>query len=71
MSERASDGKRHHRNWRVALRAVLRDTAAATAIEYGLIVSLVVLTMLASLAGVANITVSMWNDVSTKVQNAH
>lgn len=53
------------------MRAVVRDTTAATAIEYGLILSLVVITMLASLAGLANITISMWNDVSTKVQNAH
>ena len=71
MSERAPNRKRHHRRWRAALRAVVRDTTAATAIEYGLIVGLVVITMLASLAGLANITISMWNDVSSKVQNPH
>ena len=71
MSERARVHKRQRRSGRIALRDLLRDSRAASAIEYGLILSLVVLTMLASLQGVANITISMWNDVSTKVQNAH
>jgi pilus assembly protein Flp/PilA len=42
----------------------------ATAVEYGLIAALVVITMIAALQGVANTTVGMWNNVSTKVQNA-
>ncbi len=67
MSERAPVHKRQRRPWR----AVLRDSDAATAIEYGLVVALIVITMLASLQGVANTTVGMWNNVSTKVQNAH
>ena len=68
MSERAPVHKRQRHSWRAALRTVLRNTHAGTAIEYGLIVSLVIITMLASLSGLANITVSMWNDVSAKVQ---
>ena len=68
MSERAPVHKRqrHVRRW--SLRDLARDERAATAIEYGLIASLVIITMIASLQGLANITVSMWNDVSTKVQ---
>ena len=68
MSERLPVHKRQRRPWRVALRAVLRNSDAGTAIEYGLIASLVIITMLASLQGLANITVSMWTNVSTQVQ---
>lgn len=71
MSDRLSNRKRHHRRWKVALRSLVRDSNAATAIEYGLIASLIVVAMLASLSGVANITTTMWNDISTKVVNAH
>ena len=71
MSDRPPNRKRHHRPWRAALRALRRDTDAATAIEYGLVASLIVVAMLASLSGVANITTSMWNNISTKVVNAH
>ena len=70
MSELAPVHKRP-RIWRVALRVLTRDTAGATAIEYGLVAALIVVTMIASLQGLANQTVSMWNNVSTKVQNAH
>ena len=68
MSERPPVHKRQRRPWRAALRAVLRNSDAGTAIEYGLIASLVIITMIASLQGMANITVSMWNNVSTQVQ---
>ena len=69
MSERAPVHKRQRRPWRLALRAVLRDQDAATAIEYGLVVSLIVITMLASLQGVANTTVALWNNVGNRVQS--
>lgn len=49
---------------------LLRDERGATAVEYGLILSMVVLAMLAALAGVANETKKMWGDVSTKSQAA-
>jgi len=53
------------------LRQLARSRRGATAVEYGLILSLVVLTMLAALQGLASTTTGMWNDVSGKVQNAH
>jgi pilus assembly protein Flp/PilA len=40
----------------------------ATAIEYGLIAALIVIAMIASLKGLANVTTGMWNNVSTQVQ---
>lgn len=43
------------------------DQRGATAIEYGLIVSLIVLAMFGALKGVANANTSMWNNVSQKV----
>ena len=53
------------------LRHLARSRRGATAVEYGLILSLVVLTMLAALQGLASTTTGMWNNVSDKVQNAH
>ena len=49
---------------------VMRDHTAATAVEYGLILSLIVLAMVATLQGVADATVGMWDDVKTKVIEA-
>ena len=49
------------------VKEVLADRSAATAVEYGLIISLVVLAMVTALQGVADVTVTMWNDVRTKV----
>ena len=51
--------------------ALLRDCRAATAVEYGLILALVVLALMASLIAVATATTDMWNNVSTTVQAAH
>jgi pilus assembly protein Flp/PilA len=53
------------------LRQLARSRRGATAVEYGLILSLVVLTMLAALQGLASTTTGMWNNVSDKVQSAH
>ncbi len=47
-----------------------RDERGATAIEYGLIVALIVIAMVASLTQVASVTTGMWNNVSDKVTNA-
>lgn len=49
---------------------LLDDTAGATVIEYGLIVSLVVLAVIASVGGVADATIIRWNDVSSRVTAA-
>ncbi len=51
------------------MRALARDRKGATAIEYGLIVSLVVIAMLAALTNFANVSVGMWNNISNKVQS--
>lgn len=52
------------------LRALLIDRKAATAVEYGLIVSLIVIAMVASLESVANATIEMWDHVETSTTEA-
>ena len=52
------------------LRRMYRDNRAATAVEYGLILALIVLSMFAALQAMAGQTVGIWNNISTKVQNA-
>lgn len=52
------------------LRRLVRDARGATAVEYGLIVSVIVIAMLASFLEVASVTKGMWNNVNTKVTNA-
>ena len=47
-----------------------RDTRGATAVEYGLIIALIVIAMLVAFSSVATLTGGMWDDVSTKVINA-
>lgn len=42
------------------------DTAGATAVEYGLIVALIVVAMIASLQGVADVTVGTWDRVRSE-----
>ena len=46
---------------------LLRNDRGATAIEYGLIVSLVVIAMIAALEGVANENTGLWAIVTQKV----
>ncbi|MGN6358661.1 MAG: Flp family type IVb pilin [Novosphingobium sp.] len=52
------------------LTRLLRNEQGATAVEYGLILSMVVLAMLVGLAGMANETTKMWGNVSAKSQAA-
>ena len=52
------------------LRRLAKDTEGATAVEYGLIVALIVIAMIAALQGLATETVTMWGDVQNKVQTA-
>ena len=47
-----------------------QDRRGGTAIEYGLILALVVLTMMAALVQLAGVTTGMWNNINTKVTNA-
>lgn len=51
--------------------ALLRNRKAATSVEYGFILALIVLAIMASLSTVGNVTTGMWNNVSEKVQAAH
>lgn len=52
------------------LRPALRNVRGATAVEYGLILALIVIVMVVALKGVAGTTITMWNDVSSKVSSA-
>jgi len=54
------------KNW---LGKIVRDERGATAIEYGLIVSLIVIAMVGALAVLADTTGGMWNDVSNNVSS--
>ncbi|NIJ63768.1 MULTISPECIES: Flp family type IVb pilin [unclassified Sphingomonas] len=48
----------------------MHDRRAATAVEYGFILALIVIAMMASLMSVANTTTDMWSNVTNKVQAA-
>ena len=50
---------------------LVQDERGATAIEYGLIISLIVIAMISALGNVANSTIGMWNNVSNEVEEAH
>ena len=47
--------------------SLIKDKRAATAVEYGLILSLIFLAMVAAIKGVATETTEMWNNVSNAV----
>ncbi len=49
---------------------LLRETKAATAVEYGLIVALIFLAIIVGVVALANTTVGMWNNVQTSVSGA-
>jgi pilus assembly protein Flp/PilA len=49
-------------------RRLLRCRRAATAVEYGLILALIVLAMMSALLGLADVTTGMWTNVSDAVQ---
>ena len=52
-------------------RRLVVNRNGATAIEYGLIVALIVIAMIAALQNLAGSTIQMWNDVNTKVATSH
>lgn len=52
------------------MKRLVADRRGGTAIEYGLILSLLVITMMVSFVELANTTTGMWNNVSTKVSKA-
>ena len=47
------------------LKHIGNDNSGATAVEYGLIVSLIVIAMIGALQGVAQATIETWSDVET------
>jgi pilus assembly protein Flp/PilA len=47
-----------------------RDERGATAIEYSLIAALIFLAMVGAVYVFANTTITMWNEVSNKVQSS-
>jgi len=49
------------------IRRITRCEQGATAVEYGLIVSLIVIVMITALGNVAGSTSSMWNDVTNDI----
>ena len=51
------------------LRKLWLDQRGATAVEYGLIISLVVLGAMGALSETASKTIQMWNNVATEVAN--
>ncbi|MCL6251353.1 Flp family type IVb pilin [Altererythrobacter sp. KTW20L] len=52
------------------IKSLLRDESGATAIEYGLIASLIVIAMMGALSTFANEANDMFDDIETNVQNA-
>jgi len=52
------------------IKRIMRDRRGGTAVEYGLILALTVLVMIAALTGMARNTIGIWNNVAEKVQNA-
>ena len=50
------------------IKRLLRDTRGATAIEYGLIVALVVIAMLTALGSVADQDTGLWALVKTEIE---
>lgn len=51
------------------LKGIGQDERGATAVEYGLICSLIVIAMVAALNRFADTTTGMWNNVSNTVQD--
>ena len=49
------------------IRKLCSNEEGATAVEYGLILSLVVLAAMGAIVKIANSTISMWNNVATEV----
>ncbi len=52
------------------LRRLAKDRKGGTAIEYGLIASVIVVTLIASFIQLANTTTGIWSNVNTKMDDA-
>lgn len=53
----------------LARSALVKSQRAATAVEYGLIIALIVLAMISALQSVARGTIAMWGNVANEVSN--
>ena len=53
------------------IKRLLRDSRGATAIEYGLIISLIVIAMITAMQGFANETIEMWGNVEDDYRDAN
>ena len=49
------------------VRKLIRSAAGATAVEYGLIVALIVVAAMAAILSVADTTIGMWNGIAENV----
>ena len=52
------------------IKRIASDISGATAVEYGLILALIFLAMLAAVQNFGNQTISMWNKVGSKMDEA-
>jgi pilus assembly protein Flp/PilA len=55
---------------KTTLLQILQDEQGATAVEYGLIVALIVIAMVTTLQGLATETIDMWLNIETRVASA-
>lgn len=55
---------------RKLLKAIATDISGATAVEYGLILALVFLAMLAAIQNFGGTTITMWNGVADRMDEA-
>jgi pilus assembly protein Flp/PilA len=49
------------------LRKLLRSVKGATAVEYGLILALVVIAAMVAIMGLADVTIGMWDNIAVHV----
>ncbi|MAX14678.1 MAG: Flp family type IVb pilin [Sphingobium sp.] len=54
----------------IARPGLIKCERGATAVEYGLILAMIVLAMIVALSNVASRTIHMWDDVENKVTDA-
>ncbi|GGD94713.1 hypothetical protein GCM10011515_13160 [Tsuneonella deserti] len=53
------------------MKRIASDISGATAVEYGLILALIFMAMIAAVQNFGIETISMWTNVSTKVEGAN
>lgn len=52
------------------LQSLLKDRKGGTAIEYGMIATVIVVSLIASITALGNVTTGMWSNVNTKIDDA-